>query len=190
LTITNAYSHLINPLDDYGSGFNFTNRWGIYQAGASDKNYFAANSLFGSTTDTGERVQITGTAKVTALSLSGWNFALEGTGPSALTIRTPASGRYLILSRQDAANRTGNFLYLALSNGDSRFAFSSTDYFGDPPSSTLVQMRSTTQGFQPPTMTTAQKNAIGSPVAGLIVYDTTLNKLCVYTTAWETITSI
>jgi hypothetical protein len=51
-------------------------------------------------------------------------------------------------------------------------------------------MISTTQGFQPPTMTTAQKNAISGPVAGLIVYDTTLNKLCVYTTAWETITSI
>jgi hypothetical protein len=43
LTITNAYSLLINPLDDYGAGFTFTNRWGIYQAGASDKNYFAAN---------------------------------------------------------------------------------------------------------------------------------------------------
>jgi hypothetical protein len=43
LTITNAYSLLLNPLDDYGSGFNFTNRWGIYQAGPSDTNYFAAN---------------------------------------------------------------------------------------------------------------------------------------------------
>jgi len=64
LTITNAYSHLINPLDDYGAGFTFTNRWGIYQAGASDKNYFAANSLFGTTTDAGFRVDINGTARV------------------------------------------------------------------------------------------------------------------------------
>jgi hypothetical protein len=61
LTITNAYSHLINPLDDYGAGFTFTNRWGIYQAGASDKNYFAANSLFGTTVDNGYKVQINGT---------------------------------------------------------------------------------------------------------------------------------
>jgi hypothetical protein len=60
LTITNAYSHLINPLDDYGAGFTFTNRWGIYQAGASDKNYFAANSLFGTTTDTGQKLQVNG----------------------------------------------------------------------------------------------------------------------------------
>jgi hypothetical protein len=65
LTITNAYSLLLNPLDDYGSGFTFTNRWGIYQAGASDKNYFAANVLIGQTTDTGERLQVTGSFNLT-----------------------------------------------------------------------------------------------------------------------------
>jgi len=45
LTITNAYSHLINPLDDYGAGFTFTNRWGVYQAGLSDDNYFAGKLI-------------------------------------------------------------------------------------------------------------------------------------------------
>jgi len=64
LTITNAYSHLINALDDYGSGFTFTNRWGIYQAGSSDVNYFAANSLFGTTVNAGFRVDISGNARV------------------------------------------------------------------------------------------------------------------------------
>jgi hypothetical protein len=54
-----------------------------------------------------------------------------------------------------------------------------------------VEINSTTQGFLPPRMTTTQKNAIATPVAGLVVYDTTLNKLCVRTaSAWETITSI
>ena len=56
--------------------------------------------------------------------------------------------------------------------------------------SAVMEVTSTTQGFLPPRMTTTQKNAIASPTAGLVVYDTTLNKLCVYTTAWETITSI
>jgi len=56
--------------------------------------------------------------------------------------------------------------------------------------SALLQLSSTTKGFLPPRMTTTQKNAISSPAAGLVVYDTTLNKLCVYTTAWETITSV
>ena len=58
-------------------------------------------------------------------------------------------------------------------------------------SSALLNVTSTTQGFLPPRMTTTEKNAIGTPAAGLIVYDTTLNKLCVRTaSAWETITSL
>lgn len=56
--------------------------------------------------------------------------------------------------------------------------------------SAKLQVESTTQGFLPPRMTTAQKNAIATPAAGLVVYDTNLAKLCVYTTAWETITSV
>lgn len=56
--------------------------------------------------------------------------------------------------------------------------------------SAVLQADSTTKGFLPPRMTTAQKNAIAAPAAGLVVYDTDLAKLCVYTTAWETITSV
>jgi hypothetical protein len=40
-------------------------------------------------------------------------------------------------------------------------------------------------------MTTAEKNAISAPAAGLMVFDTSLAKLCVYSgAAWQTITSI
>jgi len=57
--------------------------------------------------------------------------------------------------------------------------------------SAVLQSDSVTKGFLPPRMTTTQKNAIASPAAGLVVYDTTLNKLCVRTaSAWETITSV
>jgi hypothetical protein len=57
--------------------------------------------------------------------------------------------------------------------------------------SALLQVNSVTQGFLPPRMTTTQKNAIATPATGLIVFDTTLAKLCVYNgSAWETITSI
>jgi hypothetical protein len=41
--------------------------------------------------------------------------------------------------------------------------------------SAQVEIASTTRGFLPPRMTTTQRNAIASPAAGLIVYDTTLN---------------
>jgi hypothetical protein len=57
--------------------------------------------------------------------------------------------------------------------------------------SAILQLESTTRGFLPPRMTTTQKNAITTPATGLVLYDTTLNKLAVYTgSAWETVTSI
>lgn len=61
----------------------------------------------------------------------------------------------------------------------------------NPDPSALFEMDSTTRGFLPPRMTTAEKTTIAAPTPGLIVYDTTLNKLCVRTNiGWETITSI
>jgi hypothetical protein len=56
--------------------------------------------------------------------------------------------------------------------------------------SAKIEIQSTTQGFLPPRMTTTQRNAIASPAAGLMIYNTTTAKLNVYTTAWEAITSI
>jgi len=47
-------------------------------------------------------------------------------------------------------------------------------------SSAIIDVESTTQGFLPPQMTTTQKNAISSPKEGLVVYDTSLNKLSYY----------
>jgi len=38
-------------------------------------------------------------------------------------------------------------------------------------------------------MTTAEKNSIPAPFEGMLVFDTDLNKLCVYTTVWETVVS-
>jgi hypothetical protein len=59
-----------------------------------------------------------------------------------------------------------------------------------PNAAALLHLVSTTKGFLPPVMTTAQKNAISTPPAGLMVYDSDLNKLCVYTGgAWQTVTS-
>lgn len=60
-----------------------------------------------------------------------------------------------------------------------------------PSASAIVDAQSTTKGVRMPNMTTTQKNAIASPAAGLMVFDTTLAKLCVYTgAAWQTITSV
>ena len=78
LTVTNAYGLLINDLNEYGVGFTQTNRWGIYQAGTSDNNYFGGQVLIGSTAAAGDLLNLgIGTTTVAPL-----NFA--STGSSAL----------------------------------------------------------------------------------------------------------
>jgi hypothetical protein len=57
----------------------------------------------------------------------------------------------------------------------------------------ILTINSTTKGVLLPRLTTAQKNtlAAAAPTAGTLIYDTTLNKLCIYTgAAFETVTSI
>jgi hypothetical protein len=54
-----------------------------------------------------------------------------------------------------------------------------------PDANAILQLNSSTKGFLPPRMTTTQKNAISTPPSGLMVYDTTTDKLCVYNgTSW------
>mgnify|MGYP001373278804 CR=1 FL=1 len=56
--------------------------------------------------------------------------------------------------------------------------------------SAQVEITSTTKGFLPPRMTGTQRDAISSPATGLVVYNTTTQKLNVYTgAAWEAVTS-
>jgi len=62
---------------------------------------------------------------------------------------------------------------------------------GAPAASAILDGQSTTRGFRFPNMTTTEKNAIGTPATGLVIFDTTLGKLCVYTgAAWQTVTSV
>ena len=49
-----------------------------------------------------------------------------------------------------------------------------------PNSSAILDLTSISKGFLPPRMTNTEMNAIASPAAGLVVYDTTNNKLTVY----------
>ena len=95
-------------------------------------------------------------------------------------------------------NAQGGALSFVAGNTQAFYVFSSTrnvtiqngGTYTDIASSQL-SVNSTTRGFLPPRMTTTQKNAIASPAAGLVVYDTTLGKLCVRgAAAWETITSL
>jgi hypothetical protein len=59
-----------------------------------------------------------------------------------------------------------------------------------PSEKSLLDLTSTTKGFLPPRMTTVQRDAITSVPAGLMIYNTTTNKLNFYNgSAWEAVTS-
>lgn len=71
-TITNQYGYWVsnqltgatNNYGFYGQIPSAANRWNIYMVGTAP-NYLAGNLLIGSTADTGEKLQVTGTAKFT-----------------------------------------------------------------------------------------------------------------------------
>ena len=111
-----------------------------------------------------------------------------GTAPNEIPLN-----QYLgNLAYQDAANIAGPVGVGGALTVVGATTLTSTVGIGttSPSASAILDAQSTTKGVRMPNMTTTQKNAIASPAAGLMVYDTTLAKLCVYTTAWETITSI
>ena len=146
------------------------------------------NFAIGTTTDAGYKLDVNGSTRIGGVA----------SGSAALHLKGQSGfGQYLYFD-----NGTGNGLWTMV--GSTVFAFDSatTRVLRISPSaqvtingntnigSAQLQVDSTTRGFLPPRMTTAEKTGITSLVAGLIVYDATLNKLCVYTgTVWETITS-
>jgi hypothetical protein len=100
-----------------------------------------------------------------------------------------------------ACDGTSAYFYLA-SNSSQRFYTNATERMRltatgevgigttSPSTKSVLDLTSTTKGFLPPRMTTAQRDAITSVPAGLMIYNTTTNKLNVYTTAWEAVTSL
>lgn len=55
--------------------------------------------------------------------------------------------------------------------------------------SAAAQIDSTTKGFLPPRMTTAERDAISSPATGLLIWNTTTNSLNYYDGAWQVVGS-
>ena len=103
-----------------------------------------------------------------------------------------------LLLWQDGSNGLvtagGNDLYLRPTSS-SRYVLMDTGIVAvgttSPNASAIFQATSTTKGFLPPRMTTGQRDAISTPASGLVVYNTSTNKLNLYTgSAWEAVTSV
>ena len=67
VTVTNNYALLLNDQTANTGTVTYTNRWGVYQEGASDLNYFAANTLIGTTVNAGYKLDVSGTGRFTSL---------------------------------------------------------------------------------------------------------------------------
>jgi hypothetical protein len=167
----------------YASGAG--NQFRIFSGGTARVNVATnGNVLIGTTTDAGFKLDVNGTARI-GDSTNGWQFSTNSitiVGNGFLGVDVAGNRHFSITDKFGfstfyfrVAPTTGNILI-----------GTSTDV-----ASSKLTVESTTRGFLPPRMTTTQKNAIATPASGLVVYDTTLGKLCVRTaSAWETITSL
>jgi hypothetical protein len=90
ITYTNYYGLVINQLDEYG-GVTFTNRWGIYQGGSTDKNYFNGNILVKSTTDNGSALQVTGAGTFTSDLSANGSLTINSSGNSFVNLGNTAN---------------------------------------------------------------------------------------------------
>jgi hypothetical protein len=117
--------------------------------------------------------------------LHGGMFSLNG--------YSNGGGGLLWLGLQDNIDYTGDNVGITIAHNGNNGVYANVliaPHGSSPLGSALLEVRSTTQGFLPPRMTTTQKNAIVFPDEGLLVYDLTLHALCVYNgSAWKTVTA-
>jgi hypothetical protein len=189
LPTSNTVQLKINSNGTFAVGTNITEPNNTYTGAKFIVFGSSGNVGINTTTDAGFRLDVNGTARISG------DLTLSTTNPK---IQTP-SNLFQIMSTYG--------IYIGTTTANTSIASFTNNQFGQNTSivfpctfglantladgSSLIDMRSTTRGFLPPRMTTTQKNAIATPAAGLVVYDTTLNKLCVRTAStWETITSI
>lgn len=123
----------------------------------------------------------------------GTNTQLNG---SKVVTATPTTTTYTfsqttanVASMADTGSATPLRRWAFYSQGSANSYFTGRVLIGTsntPVQSALLSMSSTTQGFLPPVMTSGQRTAIANPVAGLMVYNSTLAAPdCYNGTTWQ-----
>jgi len=137
------------------------------------------NVLINKSTDAGYKLDVAGT---TRLDPAGGEYGLVVGRSSGLTNIKAGSddGGYLLMDSGDQGGVLGLNWYsvenVILVNGGGRVGVgtSSVD------ASAKMQIDSTTQGFLVPRMGEGEINSIASPAAGLMVYNTDINHMCMF----------
>jgi len=129
--------------------------------------------------------------------LESWVNVIANTNTTNLRVMRfgNKTNRFEIQRLNDASNSIlGTPFSLANNAPDYAFYMLTSGTIGcgtsTPSEKSLLDLTSTTKGFLPPRMTTVQRDAITSVPAGLMIYNTTTNKLNFYNgSAWEAVTS-
>jgi hypothetical protein len=143
------------------------------------------NFLLGTTTDSGYKLDVNGTARIQGI------FYASNPVASSYIADFGGTTNGMVFQNAGGVNRT------QLKGFSSGIETIRLDVLGGAMfgSGTLepsaqVTINSTTKGFLPPRMTTAEINAISTPATGLTVFNITLNTICFYNgTSWQKVTS-
>lgn len=162
--------------------------------------YDNGNTGIGTTADNGFKLDVNGTARVQGnitttggITSTAGTFTLQGAG-SVQFYRMNNSNGYTTISDNVgvAISGGGTHIYYLLKNiTSSTYSTIITNEAGVTTSTAVtsgvvLDLRSTTGGFLPPRMTTTQRDAIASPAAGLVIFNTTTTKLeCYDGSAWQ-----
>jgi hypothetical protein len=105
-------------------------------------------------------------------------------GSAYVTYTPPASTAWMLSGNTTDAgsNKSGS----VFRTGSVAIGGQTTSPVTTVASSAQLEVISTSKGFLPPRMTSAQRNAISSPATGLLVFDTDLGELYIYSgSAWN-----
>jgi hypothetical protein len=129
--------------------------------------FYGGNIGINTTTDAGFRLDVNGTSRFTG------DLTVTANLISNQVRTTIVWSEYL-----NTSNNAFTVFRTTTANGNIRvYNAASVGTSSDPVASAQLEVVSTSKGFLPPRMTTTQRNAISSPAAGLMVYDTTLNAM-------------
>jgi hypothetical protein len=152
-----------------------------------------ANGTLQVQTDTNKNLAvISATHSTFTNNSSGIGFSRQSDGSFALSaIFDTANGGLAITAREGLFFATGGGSLYGSTLERVRITDSGNVGIGTTPNAAaLLDVSSTTKGFLPPRMTTAERDAISTPPAGLMIYNTSTNKLNVRTaSSWEAVTS-